>query len=124
MFYGNSDFAFFFQFQERNKIGFYKLLFRFFSISILFHSSHSHPNSPDSHSYSLHSLPDSPHSYPYSSYTPHSQYFHSIPRIPILISCIPTLIPRFATLIPRFSIIPLIPFSNSPFRLLQIAKTV
>ena len=37
-----------------------------------------------------------------------------IPRIPNLIPCIPTLIPR----------IPLIPFPDSPFRLLQIALTV
>ena len=40
-----------------------------------------------------------------------------IPRIPI----IPTLIPRISTLIPCILIIPLISFSDSLFRLLQIA---
>ena len=74
-------------------------------------SPHSHPFSPHSHPDSLHSHPycphshlDSPHSHPNSS---HSHLIHRIPRIP--------------TLIPRISIIPFIPFPNSPFRLLQIA---
>ena len=54
-----------------------------------------------------------------------------IPIIPTLIPIIPTLIPRIPTLIPCFPIIPvlilripivtLIPFPDSPFRLLQIA---
>ena len=44
-----------------------------------------------------------------------------IPHIPTLISHIPTLIPSVSTLIPRVPIIPLIPFHDSPFRLLQIA---
>ena len=47
-----------------------------------------------------------------------------IPRIPTLIPpipIIPTLIPHISTLIPHISIIPLIPFIDSPFRLLQIA---
>ena len=46
-----------------------------------------------------------------------------IPRIPTLISCVPTLIPRVPTLIPRVSIIPLIPFADYLFRLLQITLT-
>ena len=81
-------------------------------------SLHSHPDSPHSHPYSLHSHPDSLHSHPYSPhshldsphshpYSSHSHLIHRIPRIP--------------TLIPRISIIPFIPFPNSPFRLLQIA---
>ena len=44
-----------------------------------------------------------------------------IPRIPTLIPIIPTQIPRIPTLIPHIPIIPLIPFPDSPFRLLQIA---
>ena len=54
--------------------------------------------------------PDSPHSHPDS---PHSTL---IPRIS-------TVIPRVFTLIPRVPIIPLIPFPDSPFRLLQIANS-
>ena len=57
-----------------------------------------------------------------------SQRITLIPHIPTLLSCIPTLIsriptpiPRIPTLIPRVTIIPLIPFANSSFRLLQIA---
>ena len=45
-----------------------------------------------------------------------------IPHIPTLIPCVPTLIPRVFTLIPRVPIILLIPFPDSPFRLLQIAS--
>ena len=44
-----------------------------------------------------------------------------IPRIPILIPRVPTLVPSFRTLILRVPIIPLIPFPDSPFRLLQIS---
>ena len=51
-----------------------------------------------------------------------------IPRIPTLIPCIPILIPRVLNLItrvpnliPRIRIIPLIPFPDSSFQLLQIA---
>ena len=58
------------------------------------------------HTDSQHSHPDSPHS-------PHSQHSQPIPRIP-------TLIPRVPTVIPRVPIIPLIPFPDSLFRLLQI----
>ena len=57
---------------------------------------------------------------------------HRIHIIPTLILCIPTLIPYtpiiFAlipgilTLIPSIVIIPLIPFPDSPFRFLQIAR--
>ena len=80
-----------------------------------------------------HSYPDSLHSHPDSPHSPHSQHSHSfspciptliphisttIPCIPALISRIPTLIPRVATLIPHVSIIPLILFADSPFRLL------
>ena len=46
-----------------------------------------------------------------------------IPRIQTLISCVPTLIPRVPTLILRVPIIPLIPFADYLFRLLQIALT-
>ena len=48
-----------------------------------------------------------------------------VPRISTLILHIPTLIPRISiipTLIPRIPIIPHIPFPDSPFRLLQIAR--
>ena len=44
-----------------------------------------------------------------------------IPIIPTLISIIPTLIPLISTQIPIIPIIPLFPFPDSPFRLLQIA---
>ena len=43
-----------------------------------------------------------------------------IPRSPTLIPRIPTLIPSIPTLIPCIPIIPLFPFPDSPFRLLQI----
>ena len=75
-------------------------------------SPHSLPHSPDSHPHFLYSHPDYPHSHRDS---PHSQHSHPIPRVSTLIS-------RVATLIPHFSIIPLIPFPDSPFRLLQIDK--
>ena len=81
----------FFQFQGKKKIGFYKL----------FHSLHSHPDSPHFHPYSPHSHPDIPHSQPDSLHShfippppPHSLHFHpdsshahhsvhSIPQFPI-----------------------------------------
>ena len=44
-----------------------------------------------------------------------------LPCIPNLISHIPTPIPRIPTLIPSVTIIPLIPFADSSFWLLQIA---
>ena len=45
-----------------------------------------------------------------------------IHRFPTPIPRIPTLISHIPTLILRISIIPLIPFPDSPFRLLQIAE--
>ena len=50
--------------------------------------------------------------------------FPLVPHIPTLITHIPTLIPRIPTLIPFVSIISLIPFTNSPFQLLHIAKSM
>ena len=44
-----------------------------------------------------------------------------IPHAPTLIPRVPNLIPRVPNLIPCIPIIPLIPFSDSPFQLLQIA---
>ena len=44
-----------------------------------------------------------------------------IPCVLTMIHCVPTLIPRIPTLIPCVPIISLIPFHDSPFRLLQIA---
>ena len=52
--------------------------------------------------------------------TPTPSISTPIPRIHTLIHRIPTLIPRISTLIPRVPIIPLIPFPDFPFRLLQI----
>ena len=90
----------------------------------------------------LHSHPDSPHSHHIPTPIPRIPILIPrihiiatlIPRIPTLIlriPIIPTLIPRIPTLIlripiiptliPRIPIISLIPFSDSPFRLLQIA---
>ena len=89
----NSNFVFFFQFQEKKKIGFYERFFVF--ISIPFYSPHSHPYSQHSHPYSPHSHPESPHFHPDSAHS------HPIPRFPTLI--------------------PLIPFPDSQHRLLQIA---
>ena len=67
----------------------------------------------------------------FHAFPPISRILTQIPRIPILIPRILTLIPRIPTillpiarihtLIPRVPIIPLIPFPDSPFRLLQIA---
>ena len=84
--------------------------------------SHIHP--PHSHPYSPHSHPDSPHSL---HFQPDSLGSHLIPCIPIIPTLIPrihiisTLIPSSSKLIPRIAIFPLIPFSDSPSRLLQIA---
>ena len=47
-----------------------------------------------------------------------------IPRIPILVPHILTLVYRIPTLIPRVHIMPINPFPNSPFWLLQIAKKI
>ena len=87
------------------------------------------------------SKPISSHSHPYSlhhhSYSPHPTLISRIPIIPTLIPThshpdphiptIPTLIlriPIISTLFPRIPIIPLIPFPDSPFRLLQIARSL
>ena len=89
----------FFQFQGKKKIGFYKL----------FHSLHSHPDSPHSHSDSPHFHPYSPHSHPDIPHSqPDSLHSHFIPHILCIL-----------TLIPHIPIIPFIPFPNSPFQLLQ-----
>ena len=64
--------------------------------------------------------PDSPHSHPYFRHShPDSHIPTPIPRIPSLIPHVTTLIPRVPTVIPR---VPIIPFPDSPFRLLQIAN--
>ena len=92
------------------------------------------PWSARSHTYFPLSYPDSLHSHPdprIPTPIPHiPTLFPSIPIIPTLIPCIPTLIfhistiltltTRIPTLIPRITIIPLIPFPDSPFRFLQI----
>ena len=103
-FYDNSNFIFFFQFQEKKKIWFYKNFFRFFLF--LFHSIprirtpiHRFPTL-------IPRIPNIP--------TP-------TPRIPTLIPRIYTMIPRIPTLIPCVPIIPLISFPDSPFRFLQVA---
>ena len=127
MFYGKSNSFFFFSFRKKRKLYFINFFF-LFSISIPFNSPHSHPDSQHSHPYSLHSHPDSEHSHHDSLHShPHSPYFNlnsHIPRnpnIPTPVLRIPTLIPRVPTLISCVPIIPLIPFSDSPFQLLQIA---
>ena len=89
--------------------------------------------------YSPHSHPDSPHSYPnfpHSHLHPHIPTLiliiptlncsipTTIPPIPTMISHsprIPTLTPCFSILIPSIFIIPFILFTDSSFRLLQIA---
>ena len=97
--------SFFFGFGKKRKLDLFKLSLHFFFLS-QFYSPHSYPDfphfhtdSPHSHPYSLHSHPDSPHSSHSHQDSSHSQPYT---RIPILI--------------PR---IPLIPFSDFPFRLLQ-----
>ena len=72
------------------------------------------PDSPHSHSHSLHFLhshPDSPHSLRSPHSHPVSSHSHS--NFPLLITRVPTLVPRVL-------IIPLIPFRDYPFWLLQI----
>ena len=66
-----------FQFQQKKKIGFYKLSFRCFYYN-------SFPRI--SHSDSQHSNPDSPHFHPYYLHSyPHSPHFpHSVRRFPIV----------------------------------------
>ena len=105
-----SFFLFFFQFQEKTKIGFYKNFFYFYSIPCILTPNRCIPTL----------IP---------RITP-------IPRIPTLISgiptlircvstlipCVPTLIPRILTLIPRVFIISLVPFLDSLFRSLQITE--
>ena len=119
-FYDNSNFSFFSNFSKKRELDFINCLFQLYYL-------HSHPDSPYSHTHS-------PHSHPIPRIPT------LIPRIPILIPRIPTLIPRIPTLIirihtlipripiiltliPRIPIISLIPFPDSPFRFLQIAKT-
>ena len=68
----------------------------------------NHPDSPHSHPDLPHSHPNSPCSHP-DSFVP-----TLIPRGPTLVFCIPTLILRVP-------IIPLIPFPDYLFRLLQIS---
>ena len=86
-------------------------------------SLHSLSDFPHPHSDSLHSQLHSPHSHPDSPRIPRiSNISTPIPRIPTLIPHIPTLIPHVPTLILRVPIIPPIPFPDSPFRLLQIAR--
>ena len=92
---------FFFQFQEKKKIWFYKFFFRFFLF--LFHSV-PRIRTP------IHRFPTLIPRIP----TP-------TPRIPTLIPRIYTMIPRIPTLIPCVPIIPLISFPDSPFRFLQVA---
>ena len=102
----------FLQFQEKNKIRFYKLFFRFFQF--LFHSI---PRIPIPIPRVVTLIPYIP--------TPIPRIPTLIPRIPrisIPIPRIPTLIPRVPTLIACVPIIPLSPFPDSPFRLLQIAS--
>ena len=84
-------------------------------------SPHSHPDSPHSHPNSQHSHPDSSHSYPDSPYShPDFPHSHPIPHI----SRVPSISTPIPTLIPRVSIISVIPFPDSPFRLLQIADVM
>ena len=95
------------------------------------YSIRSHLHSPHSHPYSPHSHPDSPHSHHFQPDSLDSHLIPCIPIIPTLIRCIHTLIPHIhiistlipssSKLIPRIAIFPLIPFSDSPSRLLQIA---
>ena len=58
-------------------------------------------------------------------FVPLHSYNSSIPLLyedSHLIPLIPTPVPRIPTLIPRIPIIPLIPFPDPPFWLLQIAE--
>ena len=125
----------FLQFQQKKKIGLYKLSVRYFysnfipSIPILI------PSIPTP----IPSIPRIPT--PIPRIPTHSPHSHPIPRIP-RISRIPTPIPRIPTPIPRIPTqIPRIPtpirgiptpiplmslilFPDSPFRLLQIAAFI
>ena len=109
-----SFFFFVFQFQEKKQLDFINFYFVFFSFYFILFPTFpllfpafppwfpaSPPWFPAFSTNSLH-FPHSPHSHPYS--------LHSHPDFPLF------------TLIPHISIIPLIPFPNSPFRFLQIAK--
>ena len=124
---------FFFKFQLKKRVGFYKFSFCFFYFNLLpafppwlpvFPSDSHHPYPDSSHSHL-----DSHHSHPYSRIptliptilTLISRIPTLIPRIPNLVLIIPTLIPRIPTLISYITIIPFIPFPDSPFQLLQIA---
>ena len=102
----------FLQFQEKNKIRFYKLFFRVFQF--LFHSI---PRIPIPIPRVVTLIPYIPTPIPRIP-----TLIPRIPRIPIPIPRIPTLIPRVPTLIACVPIIPLSPFPDSPFRLLQIAS--
>ena len=102
----------FLQFQEKNKIRFYKLFFRFFQF--LFHSI---PRIPIPIPRVVTLIPYIPTPIPRIP-----TLIPRIPRIPIPIPRILTLIPRVPTLIACVPIIPLSPFPDSPFRLLQIAS--
>ena len=106
----------FLQFQEKNKIRFYKLFFRFFQF--LFHSI---PRIPIPIPRVVTLIPYIPTPIPrITTLIPRIPRI-PIPRIPTLIPRVPTLIPRVPTLIACVPIIPLSPFPDSPFRLLQIA---
>ena len=74
--------SFFSSFRKKRKLVLINFFFVFFSISIPFYSSHSHPCSPHSHPDSLHSDLNSPRSHPDSTRSHHSP--HSVPRFPIL----------------------------------------
>ena len=102
------------------------------SIPLLYKDSH--PDYPHLYTHFLAFPPHSLHHHPYS---PHPTLISRIPIIPTLIPThshpdphiptIPTLIlriPIIPTLFPRIPIIPLIPFPDSPFRLLQIARSL
>ena len=134
---------FLFQFRKKRKLDFINFFFVFFFYfySILYPAfppwfpaspplfRHSHPDSPHVHSYSSHSQPHFPHSHPIPRIpTMISRILTLIPRIPTVIPRVttmtprvPTVIPRVPAVIPRVPMIPLIPFSDFPLQLLQIA---
>ena len=104
--YDNFNFPFFFNFSWETELDFINFHFAF---SISFYSPYSHLDSLHSHPDSHHSNPDSSHSESDSHHShhdsphPHPNSLHSHPDSWHLI-------------------IPFIPFPDSPFRLLQIAK--
>ena len=105
---------FFFKYQQKKRIGFYELSFCFFYFNYIPCIPTSIPHIPTP-------IPRIP-TLILRNPTP-------FPRIPTPIPCILTLTPRIAILIPhipilipRIPIIFLIPFPDSPFQLLQIAK--